>query len=152
MVTGASNADLAIILVDARKGLLTQTLRHAIIVSLVGIHHVLLAVNKIDLVGFKKSIFQNIVSSFEKFACKLEFQSMRAVPISARYGDNVSSNSLRTPWYGGPHLLHCLEEADVEQGLVLQPLRMVIQSVNRPASTSAGSPGPSRVEPSVQVT
>ena len=132
MVTGASNADLAIILVDARKGLLTQTLRHAIIVSLLGIRHVVLAVNKIDLVGFDQAIFRDIVSRFEKFACKLEFQSVRAVPISARYGDNVTSNSVRTPWYGGPHLLHCLEEAEVEQGLALRPFRMVVQLVNRP--------------------
>ena len=132
MVTGASNADLAVILVDARKGLLTQTFRHAIIVSLLGIRHVVLAVNKIDLVGFDQAIFQNIVSRFEKFAGKLEFQSVRAVPISARYGDNVSSNSARTPWYGGPHLLNCLENAEVDQGLALRPFRMVVQLVNRP--------------------
>jgi bifunctional enzyme CysN/CysC len=132
MVTGASNADLAVILVDARKGLLTQTFRHATIVSLLGIRHVILAVNKIDLVGFDQAIFQDIVSRFEKFSCKLEFQSVRAVPISARYGDNVSSKSARTSWYGGPHLLHCLENAEVDQGLALRPFRMVVQLVNRP--------------------
>ena len=86
MVTGASNADLAILLVDARKGLLTQTFRHATIVSLLGIRHVILAVNKIDLVGFDQTIFQNIVSRFERFSGKLELQNVRAVPISARYG------------------------------------------------------------------
>ena len=132
MVTGASNADLAVILVDARKGLLTQTFRHAIIVSLLGIRHAVLAVNKIDLVGFDQAIFQDIVTRFEKFASKLEFQSVRAVPISARYGDNVSSNSVRTPWYGGPHLLNYLENAEVDQGLALRPFRMVVQLVNRP--------------------
>jgi bifunctional enzyme CysN/CysC len=132
MVTGASNADLAVILVDARKGLLTQTFRHAIIVSLLGIRHAVLAVNKIDLVGFDQAIFQDIVTRFEKFASKLDFQSVRAVPISARYGDNVSSNSVRTPWYGGPHLLNCLENAEVDQGLALQPFRMVVQLVIRP--------------------
>jgi bifunctional enzyme CysN/CysC len=132
MVTGASNADLAVLLVDARKGLSTQTFRHAIIVSLLGIRHVILAVNKIDLVGFDQAIFQNIVSRFEKFSGKLEFQTVRAVPISARYGDNVSSNSPRTPWYGGFHLLNCLETTEVDQGLALQPFRMVVQLVNRP--------------------
>ena len=132
MVTGASNADLAVLLVDARKGLLTETFRHATIVSLLGIRHVILAVNKIDLVGFDQAIFQNIVSRFEKFSGKLEFQNVKAVPISARYGDNVSSNSARTPWYGGSHLLDCLENTEVDQGLALRPFRMVVQLVNRP--------------------
>jgi len=132
MVTGASNADLAVLLVDARKGLLTQTFRHATIVSLLGIRHVILAVNKIDLVGFDQAIFQNIVSRFEKFSGKLEFESVRAVPISARYGDNVSSNSARTPWYGGSHLLNCLENTEVDEGLAPRPFRMVVQLVNRP--------------------
>jgi bifunctional enzyme CysN/CysC len=132
MVTGASNADLAILLVDARKGLLTQTFRHATIVSLLGIRHVILAVNKIDLVGFDQAIFQDIVSRFERFSGKLEFQNVRAVPISARYGDNVSSNSARTPWYGGSHLLNCLENTEVDPGLALRPFRMVVQLVNRP--------------------
>src|SRR5262249_59721203 len=95
---------LAILLVDARKGLLTQTFRHATIVSLLGIRHVILAVNKIDLVGVDQAIFQNIVSMFERYSGKLEFQNVRAVPISARYGDNFSSNSAPTPRDGGPPL------------------------------------------------
>ena len=105
MATGASNADLAIVLVDARKGLLTQTHRHSIIVSLLGVRHVVLAVNKIDLVGYDERIFRDIVIAYRKFAEPLGFGSLIAIPISARFGDNVSSTSERTPWYQGPHLL-----------------------------------------------
>jgi bifunctional enzyme CysN/CysC len=132
MATGASNADLAVILVDARKGLLPQTYRHATIVSLLGIRHVVLAVNKIDLVDFDQSIFDQITTGFKKFATKLNFKSIAAIPISARYGDNVSSNSTRTPWYRGPNLLSILEDIDVEEDLRNQPFRMAVQWVNRP--------------------
>src|SRR5579885_2684800 len=92
MATGASNADLAVLLVDARKGLLPQTFRHAIIVSLIGIRHVVLAVNKIDLVGFDQAIFDKIAADFASFAAKLGFRSLAAMPVSARHGDNVSSH------------------------------------------------------------
>jgi bifunctional enzyme CysN/CysC len=132
MATGASNADLAVILVDARKGLLTQTFRHAAIVSLLGIHHVVLAVNKIDLVGFDQSVFEQLVARFEKFAAKLNFKGLTAIPISARYGDNVSSNSARMPWYRGPNLLAVLEDINVEDELQNRPFRMAVQWVNRP--------------------
>src|SRR5271163_2029349 len=102
MATGASNADLAILLVDARKGLLTQTRRHSLIVSLLGIRHVVLAVNKIDLVDFSQKIFDDIVEAYAAFAKPLGFKTCQAIPLSARYGDNISSLSGRTPWYKGP--------------------------------------------------
>ena len=109
MATGASNADLAILLIDARKGLLTQTRRHAMIVSLIGIRHVALAVNKIDLVDFDEGAFREIVAAFQEFAEPLNFRSITTFPISARYGDNVCSRSGRTPWFEGGTLLGYLE-------------------------------------------
>ncbi len=114
MATGASNAVLAVLLVDSRKGLLSQTRRHAIIASLLGIRHAVLAVNKIDLVDFDKVVFERIAAEFAAFAGPLGFSEIRAIPISARYGDNVSSLSTRTPWYSGPHLLEYLETVDCE--------------------------------------
>src|SRR5271167_3903123 len=99
MATGASNADLAIVLVDARKGLLTQTHRHSIIASLLGVRRIVLAVNKIDLVGYDEKTFRDIVIAYRKFAEPLGFRSLFAIPLSARYGDNVSSLSARTPWF-----------------------------------------------------
>ena len=96
MVTGASNADLAVLLVDARKGLLSQTRRHAIIASLLGIRYVVLAVNKIDLVEFDRAVFEQISARFSDFAAGLGFKAITAIPVSARYGDNISSLSKRT--------------------------------------------------------
>src|SRR5438067_10028759 len=101
MATGASNSELAVILIDARKGVLPQTFRHSIIVSLLGIRHVVLAVNKLDLVEFDQAIFDTIASDFGKFTKQLTLESVQAIPISARHGDNVSSRSARTPWYKG---------------------------------------------------
>jgi bifunctional enzyme CysN/CysC len=141
MATGASNADLAVLLVDARKGLLSQTHRHAIIASLLGIRHVVLAVNKIDLVGFDRTVFEQIASSFSLFAGALGFKDIRAIPVSARYGDNVSSLSERTPWYSGPHLLDYLETVDVEDERAGKPFRMPVQWVNRPNSDFRGFAG-----------
>jgi bifunctional enzyme CysN/CysC len=132
MVTGASNADLAVLLVDARKGLLSQTRRHAIIVSLLGIRYVALAVNKMDLVAFDQAVFDQIAASFADFATALGFADIMAIPISARYGDNISSPSERTPWYSGPHLLKYLETVDVEADRTEKPLRIPVQWVNRP--------------------
>ena len=132
MATGASNADLAILLIDARKGLLTQTRRHAMIVSLLGIRHVVLAVNKIDLVDFEEATFREIVAAFGEFAKPLGFHSMEAIPISARFGDNVSSPSLRSPWYDGPTLLAYLESCDVDIDRERAPFRLPVQWVNRP--------------------
>ncbi|MGA2794689.1 MAG: GTP-binding protein, partial [Roseiarcus sp.] len=132
MATGASNADLAVILVDARKGLLTQTFRHSYIVSLLGIRHVVLAVNKIDLVDFDEAVFRDIVGSFEEFARPLGFASIEPIPISARFGDNVSARSENTPWFNGPHLLQHLERIEVEQDRRSAPFRLPVQWVNRP--------------------
>ncbi len=132
MATGASNADLAIVLVDARKGLLTQTHRHSIIVSLLGVRHVVLAVNKIDLVDYSESVFRDIVIAYRKFAEPLGFRSLFAVPISARYGDNVSSVSAKTPWHQGGHLLQKLETIEVEEDRRSAPFRLPVQWINRP--------------------
>jgi len=132
MATGASNSELAVILIDARKGVLTQTRRHAFIVSLLGIKHVVLAVNKIDLVDFSQEIFDTITAEFAEFAGKLKFESIIPIPLSARYGDNVITPSARTPWYKGPALIQHLETVDVETELAAKPFRMVVQWVNRP--------------------
>jgi bifunctional enzyme CysN/CysC len=132
MATGASNSELAVILIDARKGVLTQTRRHAYIASLLGIRHVVLAVNKIDLVGFSQRTFDAIVGEFSVFAEKLGFASVQAIPLSARFGDNVISKSEQTPWYMGPPLLAHLETVDVESPLSEKPFRFPVQWVNRP--------------------
>ena len=141
MATGASNADLAIVLVDARKGLLTQTHRHSIIVSLLGVRHVVLAVNKIDLVDYSESIFRRIEANYRKFAETLNFRSLVAAPISARHGDNVSSSSARTPWYSGPHMLEYLEGVEVEEDRRSAPFRLAVQWVNRPHQDFRGFAG-----------
>ena len=132
MATGASNADLAILLVDARKGLLTQTHRHAIIASLLGIRHVVLAVNKIDLVDYDEATFRRIVDAFAAFAEPLDFRSLVAIPISARFGDNISALSPRTPWHDGPYLIDHLERVEVEDERRNAPFRLPVQWVNRP--------------------
>ena len=115
MATGASNSDLAVILIDARKGVLTQTRRHAYIASLLGIRHIVLAVNKIDLVDYSQSVFDRIVTEFDVFSRDLGFTSKMAIPLSARHGDNVIGLSTRTPWYGGPSLLDHLESGRCRQ-------------------------------------
>jgi bifunctional enzyme CysN/CysC len=132
MATGASGSDLAIVLVDARKGLLTQTHRHSIIASLLGVRHVVLAVNKIDLVGYDEKIFRDIVIEYRKFAEPLGFSTLFAIPISARYGDNVSSKSPRTAWFEGTHLLDYLEHIEVDEDRRAAPFRLPVQWVNRP--------------------
>src|SRR5271165_4343437 len=132
MATGASNSDLAVVLVDARKGLLTQTHRHSIIASLLGVRHVVLAVNKMDLVDFSETVFRQIAADYRTFAESLGFRSLMAIPISARYGDNVSSRSARMPWYGGPHLLDYLETIEVEDDRRSAPFRLPVQWINRP--------------------
>ncbi len=132
MATGASNCDLAVLLVDCRKGLLAQTHRHAAIVSLLGIRHVLLAVNKIDLVGYDPAAFARIASAFADFAAPLGFATCLAIPISARFGDNISKKSEKTPWYSGPNLLAYLENISVEEDRSQLPFRMPVQWVNRP--------------------
>ena len=132
MATGASNSDLAVILIDARKGVLTQTRRHAYIASLLGIRHIVLAVNKIDLVDYSQEVFDQIVSDFHVFSAHLNFTSQVAIPISARFGVNVIEKSNETPWYQGPALLSHLETVDVDTALASKPFRMSVQWVNRP--------------------
>ena len=132
MATGASRADLAVILIDARKGVLVQTRRHSLICSLLGLRHVVLAVNKIDLAGYRADIFDGIVADYSAFAAKLGFSSIVPIPISARYGDNITSRSDNTPWYHGPTLLDHLETVDVAPDAAEQPFRFPVQWVNRP--------------------
>ncbi len=132
MATGASTSDLAVILVDARAGLVTQTRRHAFIVSMLGIRHVVLAVNKIDLVEFSRERFEEIHAAFAAFTGDFGFATVQAVPLSARYGDNVSGRSTRTPWYDGPTLLEHLESVDTAARAGETPFRMAVQWVNRP--------------------
>ncbi|BCM18251.1 sulfate adenylyltransferase subunit CysN [Mesorhizobium sp. J8] len=132
MATGASTADLAIVLIDARQGVLRQTRRHSIIASLLGIRHIVLAVNKIDLVGFDKEVFDRIVADYDEFARELGFVSVVPIPMSARFGDNVTSGSERTPWYSGPSLIEHLETVSVDEAAVELPFRFPVQYVNRP--------------------
>jgi bifunctional enzyme CysN/CysC len=131
MATGASTADLAIVLVDARQGVLRQTRRHSIIASLLGIRHVVLAVNKIDLVGFDRDVFEKIVADYTEFAKDLGFSSIVPIPMSARFGDNVSRRSDKTGWYAGPTLIEYLEAVSVDTAGG-QPFRFPVQYVNRP--------------------
>ncbi|KRR17593.1 adenylyltransferase [Bradyrhizobium lablabi] len=132
MATGASNAQLAIILIDARKGVLVQTKRHSFICSLLGIRHVVLAVNKIDLVKYNKERFDRIVGEYMAFAAGLGFTSVVPIPISARYGDNVINQSDKTKWYQGPCLLDYLESIDIQSDVASQVFRFPVQWVNRP--------------------
>src|SRR5258708_914728 len=113
MATGASNASLAVILIDARKGVLIQTRRHSHICSLLGIRHVVLAINKIDLIEYRKADFDRIVADYLSFAAELGFDTIAPVPISARFGDNITELSRNTPWYGGPTPPDCLENPGV---------------------------------------
>jgi bifunctional enzyme CysN/CysC len=132
MATGASNSDLAIILIDARKGVLTQTRRHSYICSLLGIRNVVVAVNKIDLVGFSQDVFDRIVGDYLTFAAQLGFRSIVPIPISARFGDNVTTRSGNMPWYRGTTLVNHLETVDVEHESADKPFRFSVQWVNRP--------------------
>jgi bifunctional enzyme CysN/CysC len=141
MATGASTSDLAVVLIDARKGVLRQTKRHTYICSLLGIRSIVLAVNKIDLIDFSAQRFSQIVADYLGFAKGLNFQSVAAIPLSARYGDNVTGPSDRMSWYRGPTLLDYLESVDVERADVDQPLRFPVQWVNRPDMDFRGFAG-----------
>lgn len=132
MATGASAADLAIVLIDARQGVLRQTRRHSIIASLLGIRHIVLAVNKIDLVSFDRAVFERIVADYSEFSRDLGFSSIVAIPMSARFGDNVLRRSEKTGWHAGPTLIEHLETIDVEQDASQKPFRFPVQYVNRP--------------------
>jgi len=132
MVTGASTADLAVILVDARKGILTQTMRHSFLVSLLGIKQVVLAVNKMDLVEYDQEIFETLLGDYEAFAAQLGFDAIQAIPLSALEGDNITSVSDKTPWYRGPTLLDHLETVGIDEDREGKPFRLPVQWVNRP--------------------
>ena len=132
MATGASTADVAVILIDARKGILTQTRRHSFITSLLGIKHVVLAVNKMDLVDYDQATFDRIVAEYQEFAKDLGYASITAIPLSALRGDNMIEASPNTPWYSGPTLLAHLETVQVEQDAIEKPFRLPVQWVNRP--------------------
>ncbi len=137
MVTGASTADLAIVLIDARHGVLAQSKRHAFIASLLGIPHLVVCVNKMDLVGFDQGAFDAIVEDFDRFAARLEVSDMTFIPISALHGDNVVERSQAMPWYQGPPLLYHLEHVHIASDRNLIDVRFPVQWVIRPRSADA---------------
>ncbi|SIT84330.1 sulfate adenylyltransferase subunit CysN [Microbacterium sp. RU33B] len=132
MVTGASTADLAIILIDARKGLLEQSRRHATIVSLLRVPHVVLAINKMDLVDWSQDVYEEISADFQEFAARLDFSDVTAIPMSALTGDNVVERSAHMPWYEGSALLHHLEHVYIASDRNLVDVRFPVQTVIRP--------------------
>jgi bifunctional enzyme CysN/CysC len=132
MVTGASTADLAVILADARKGILTQTRRHSYLVSLLGIRQVVLAVNKLDLVDYSRDVFTSIEADYQDFAAQLGLTDVTCIPISALRGDNLTDHSDQMPWYEGPPLMEYLETVPVNPGPARAPFRLPVQWVNRP--------------------
>lgn len=133
MFTGASTADAAILMVDARKGILTQTRRHSFLVSLLGIRHVVVAINKMDLVDYSEETYQRIVNDYKEFAAKVGLTEITFIPMSAFKGDNITHASANTPWYQGPALMEYLEQVEIDQdGNIDAPFRMAVQWVNRP--------------------
>ncbi len=142
MVTGASTADAAVILIDARKGVLTQTRRHSFLVHLLRLRHVVLAVNKMDLVGYDQRVFDTIVADYRAFATAIGITDFTAIPISGFVGDNIASRSDAMPWYAGPSLIEHLERIDVETDVAqARPFRMPVQWVNRPDHDFRGFSG-----------
>jgi bifunctional enzyme CysN/CysC len=141
MVTGASTADVAVILIDARKGVLTQTRRHSYLVSLLGIEHIVVAVNKLDLVDYSQQVFDDIEADYRAFAAEIGLTDITCIPLSALRGDNIIEPSSATPWYRGPALLAHLEAIDVEDRPVRTPFRMPVQWVNRPGPDFRGFSG-----------
>jgi bifunctional enzyme CysN/CysC len=138
MATGASTSELAVLVVNAAKGLQTQTHRHARIVALLGIRHLVMAINKMDLVGNDEAVFAQIVSEFEPLVKELGFQSFQPIPVSALNGQNITERSDAMPWYTGPALLPYLEEVDVTRGVPDVKFRMPVQFVNRPTHDFRG--------------
>ncbi|HSV18813.1 MAG TPA: sulfate adenylyltransferase subunit CysN [Casimicrobiaceae bacterium] len=141
MVTGASTADLAVVLVDARKGLLPQTRRHTTIVAMLGVRHVVLAVTKMDLVDYEEATFRAIERDYRAFAQRVGIGAVVAIPLSGVHGDNVRRPLGNTPWYDGPTLLDHLERVELEDGRATRPFRMPVQSVNRPHPDFRGVAG-----------
>ncbi|WP_132250055.1 sulfate adenylyltransferase subunit CysN [Methylobacterium segetis] len=155
MATGASTADVAVILVDARQGLTRQTRRHALLVSMLGIRRVVLAVNKMDLVGWSQDKFEAILAGFNAFTATFGFAEVRAIPLSAKNGDNVVLPGTAAAWYTGGPLLQYLEEVPVHEEAQAAPFRMAVQWVNRPNSEFRGFSGlvaSGRVRPGDRVT
>lgn len=140
MVTGASTADVAVILIDARQGVLTQTRRHAYLVSLMGIRQVVVAVNKMDLVGFDEGVFRQITDEFREFSQSLGFEKIIPIPLSALKGDNITQRSTHTPWYNGPTLMGCLETLEIAAP-ASERLVFPVQWVNRPDASFRGFSG-----------
>lgn len=132
MATGASSADVAVILIDARRGVLTQTRRHSYIVNLLGIRHAVVAINKMDLVDYSAEGYEKIVQDFHEFAEKLNFDSITFVPLSALKGDNIKDKGTNMPWYDGPALMTVLETIEVSKATASAPFRLPVQWVNRP--------------------
>ncbi|MBK7592806.1 MAG: sulfate adenylyltransferase subunit CysN [Betaproteobacteria bacterium] len=141
MVTGASTADLAIILIDARKGVLVQTRRHSYLVSLLGIRRVVLAINKMDLVDYAPEVFARIEEDYRAFAARIGLTDIVCIPISAVHGDNIIEPRGNTPWYQGPMLMEHLETVPVDDDLQARPFRLPVQWVNRPNSDFRGFAG-----------
>jgi bifunctional enzyme CysN/CysC len=141
MATGASTCDAAVVLVDAVKGVTAQTARHSRIVALFGIRHVILAVNKIDLVADDPSVFERIRDAYADLVADLGFRSVTAIPVSARRGDNLTARSVATPWYDGPTLLRALEDLPLTEGGITRPFRLAVQYVNRPDADFRGYAG-----------
>jgi bifunctional enzyme CysN/CysC len=141
MATAASNSELAVILVDARRGVTIQTQRHAAICSIFGVRHIVLAVNKMDLVDFSPESFEQISDAFHQLADRLNFVSIKAIPVSAKFGDNVATESHRMPWFRGGALLAYLEAIDVHGLRERTPFRLAVQWVNRPNAEYRGFSG-----------
>ena len=133
MVTGASTADVAVILIDARKGVLTQTRRHSLLVAMLGIRKVVLAINKLDLMAYSQEVFERIVADYRSFAAEIGLVEFTAIPMSALRGDNITERSAAMPWYVGPALMEYLEGVEIDaEAAQRQPLRFLVQWVNRP--------------------
>jgi bifunctional enzyme CysN/CysC len=141
MVTGASTADLAVVLVDARKGLLPQTRRHSTLVALLGIRRIVLAVNKMDLIGYAQPPFEQLVRDYREFAARIDLTDITAIPLSAVFGDNILEHGEHMPWYAGPTLMQHLETVDLTDRIATTAFRMPIQWVNRPNADFRGFAG-----------
>jgi sulfate adenylyltransferase large subunit len=159
MVTGASTADLAVVLVDAHKGVVAQSRRHAVIASLLGIPHLVVCVNKMDLVGFDEAAYEAVVEDFGDFAARLDVHDVTFIPVCALLGDNVVERSAAMPWYDGPSLLHHLEHVHIASDRNLSDVRFPVQWVVRPGPESgepdyrgyAGQVAGGVVEPGTEV-
>jgi sulfate adenylyltransferase large subunit len=141
MATGTSTANLAIVLIDARNGVLPQSRRHAFIASLLGIHHLVVAVNKMDLVGFSEEVFEKICTDFTSFAAPLQLSDLYFIPVSALLGDNIVTKSENMPWFDGPSLLHHLETVHIASDRNLTEMRFPVQLVSRPSQDFRGFAG-----------